>query len=160
MLKKLIFVLFLIIFLSSFAYAADADLNNSELKINVELNDLIVKSNEELIVDIELLNNSQEDIVLNFSSGQSYDIYIKNWQKEVIYRWSADKIFTQAFKEITIEAGKRQSFQEKIAVHQFRAGVYFLEVEIKSLEKEIPSSERIFFLSPAQEIRSLLKIFE
>jgi hypothetical protein len=160
MLKKLMLVLFLIIFISSFAYAGDADVDQSELKLNVELSDLIVKSNEELIVDIELLNNSQEDLVLNFSSGQSYEIYIKNWQKEVIYTWSADKMFTQAFKEITIEAGEGQSFQEKIAAHQFRAGVYFLEVEIKSLEKEIANRERIFFVVPTQEIRSLLKIFE
>lgn len=160
MLKKFVLVLLLIIFLSSFAHAGDAGVDNSELKLNLELSDLIVKTNEELIVDLELLNKSQEDIVLNFSSAQSYEIYIKNWQKEVIYTWSADKMFTQAFKEITIEAGERQSFQEKIAAHQFSAGVYFLEAEIKSSEKEIPSRERIFFVVPNQEIRSLLKIFE
>lgn len=160
MLKNLLIILFILIFIGSSVYAADADPENSDLKLEVELSDLIVKSDEELGVDIELSNSSGEDAVLNFSSGQTYEIYIKNWQKEVIYTWSADKMFTQALQEMTIEAGKSKSFQENIDVHQFRAGLYFLEVEIKAQEKEIPSRERIFFVSPAQEIRNLLKIFE
>lgn len=160
MLKKLLIIFFILIFLSCPVYAADTEADNSELKLEVELSDLIVKSNEELGVDIELINRGGDDVVLNFSSGQIYEIYIKNWQREVIYTWSADKMFTQAFKKITIEAEKIKGFQEKIAAHHFRAGVYFLEVEIKALEKEIPSRERIFFVSPAQEIRNLLKIFE
>lgn len=160
MLKKLLIIFLILIFLSCPVYAAETDSDNPELKLEVELSDLIVKSNEELRVNIGLINSSGEDAVLNFSSGQTYEIYIKNWQKEVIYTWSANKMFTQAFKEITIEAGESQSFQETIDAHQFRAGLYFLEVEIKALEKDIPSRERIFFVSPAQEIRNLLKIFE
>lgn len=49
-------------------------------------------------------NNSDNAVILNFSSGLQYDFYIKSSSNVEVWRWSDGKVFTQAQTEITVPA--------------------------------------------------------
>lgn len=148
--KKLIVILliFFLLFGLNYASAEGEDAPEKKLELEVNLNELIYQTNEELKLLINLKNNSQEKIQLNFSSAQIYEIVVKSWQNEIIYRWSEDKVFAQVLKEVSIAPGEQKTYEDNIDLSIFKVGVYFLEVEIKSLDKELKSLEKIFFITP------------
>lgn len=63
-------------------------------------------------MNFELLNNTEEDIRITYSSGQKYDILIYNASEELVYNWSNDKGFTMALVDVMIEKGSTISFDE------------------------------------------------
>lgn len=148
--KKLIVILsiFILLFGLNYVSAENEDASEPKLQLEVNLNELIYQANEELKLLINLNNNSQERIQLNFSSAQIYEIVVKDWQNEVLYRWSEDKVFAQVLKDISLAPEEKKTYEDNIDLSQFTAGVYFLEVEIKSLDKEFKPVEKIFFITP------------
>lgn len=54
---------------------------------------------------MELRNTSEADIRLTFSSGQRAEVVLRRDGAEV-YRWSAEKAFTQAIEEVVVPAGE------------------------------------------------------
>jgi hypothetical protein len=56
---------------------------------------------------LTLRNTTDKPITLQFSSGQRYDLELKNENGDVMYRWSDDKVFTMALGEEAIGPGER-----------------------------------------------------
>lgn len=54
-------------------------------------------------------NVSEQPVELNFSSGQSFDVVVESGGTE-IWRWSDDRLFTQAIRQVAIAAGETLSF--------------------------------------------------
>ncbi len=52
-------------------------------------------------------NSTSAPLVLNFPSGQRFDLVIRNIQREEVYRWSANKLFVQALGTIELSPGRR-----------------------------------------------------
>ena len=69
--KKLIVILiiFILLFGLNYVSAESEDASEPKLQLEVNLNELIYQTNEELKLLINLNNNSQERIKLNFSSN-------------------------------------------------------------------------------------------
>ncbi|MCD8511000.1 MAG: BsuPI-related putative proteinase inhibitor [Bacillus sp. (in: Bacteria)] len=64
-------------------------------------NDLLyeVEANVEdgaVTVVMKLTNNSNDDRQIEFSSGQQFDVFIKDPSGETVYHYAEDKMFTQA----------------------------------------------------------------
>ncbi|HUS07785.1 MAG TPA: BsuPI-related putative proteinase inhibitor, partial [Bryobacteraceae bacterium] len=59
------------------------------------------------VVRLSLRNTSGQPLPLEFPSGQSYDVVVKNAQGEPVYRWSEDKMFAQVFRTEVLENGER-----------------------------------------------------
>lgn len=55
---------------------------------------------------LTLRNMGEEAIRLTFSSGQEYDLLIRNERGEAVYRWSADRSFIQIVQEKTLRKGE------------------------------------------------------
>ncbi len=56
---------------------------------------------------LSLRNTSDKPVRLAFSSGQRYDLELKNERGEVVYRWSEGRAFTMELGEEIIEPGER-----------------------------------------------------
>lgn len=54
---------------------------------------------------MELRNTSEADMRLTFSSGQRAEVVLRRDGAEV-YRWSAEKAFTQAIEEVVVSSGE------------------------------------------------------
>lgn len=52
-------------------------------------------------------NSSPTPLLLRFASGQMFDLVIRNDLGEEVYRWSADKFFTQAATTLELSPGRR-----------------------------------------------------
>ena len=59
---------------------------------------------------LTLRNTTSEPLVLHFSSGQIYDLAIRNERSDTLLRWSEDKGFTQALQDITVAPGTEKNF--------------------------------------------------
>lgn len=60
---------------------------------------------------IELKNEGTSTASLEFSTGQAFDIAVSNSGGDVVWTWSYDKAFTQAFWELDLKPGESYSMQ-------------------------------------------------
>jgi hypothetical protein len=67
-----------------------------------------------------------EPITLIFPSGQSTDLRIHNQEGQVVYSWSADKLFPQIYREEQIGPGER-SWPMEVPLGQLQPGKYLAE---------------------------------
>lgn len=58
-----------------------------------------------------VVNTGSEPERITFSTGQSYDIIVRRGE-DVFWRWSTDRFFTQAIREVTLAAGDSLTFSE------------------------------------------------
>ena len=60
-----------------------------------------------LTARLTLRNTTDKAVTLQFSSGQRYDLELRNEDGGVVYRWSDDKAFTMALGQEVIGSGER-----------------------------------------------------
>ncbi len=60
---------------------------------------------------LQVTNASQQAVTLRFSSGQSYDFSVGDGGA-VVWRWSEDRMFTQALRAETLAPGQTRSWSE------------------------------------------------
>lgn len=76
-----------------------------------------------------VLNNSTDrDLVLQFTSGQTYNFTIRNDRNEVVYVWSADKLFPAVLRQLSIKG--EEVWQEVLPVRGFNPGIYSVEASL------------------------------
>ncbi|MFG6120401.1 BsuPI-related putative proteinase inhibitor [Thalassobacillus sp. B23F22_16] len=85
--------------------------------IKKAVNDLALHSeikpeNNKVHFQFSLENQGDEAYELGFTSGQKYEIVVKNDADEEVYRFSEGQMFTQALETKTLEPGDSLSFEE------------------------------------------------
>ncbi|MCX8129194.1 MAG: S-layer homology domain-containing protein [Clostridia bacterium] len=68
------------------------------------------KGEDSLKLKLMIVNNSETPVTIKHSSGQKFDFALLDSNKEVLYRWSSDKLFIMALTETVIEPGKSIEF--------------------------------------------------
>ncbi|GGC74387.1 hypothetical protein GCM10007216_01240 [Thalassobacillus devorans] len=86
--------------------------------IKKAVNDLAMHSeikaeNDRVTFQFSLENQGDEAYELGFTSGQKYEIVVKNDSDEEVYRFSEGQMFTQALETKTLEPGDSMSFEEE-----------------------------------------------
>ncbi len=121
----------------------------NELQFNVDVN----TNKDSAAFNMELTNTSSEDLTLGFSSGQQYEIVIKdkNTDQE-LYRYSEDKMFTEAleYKELqsneTIQWTSDWTLEGDIQGTDFIATVSLMPMSVNDISIESnPFIEEIEF---------------
>ena len=82
-----------------------------------------------------ITNTSNQPIVLEFNSGQRYDFAVHSGGRE-LWRWSADRMFTQALGTETIAPGETLRYSERWPVSG-TAGQLTAIAELKSTNHPI-----------------------
>jgi hypothetical protein len=72
-----------------------------------------------------LQNRTSQDLTLDFSSGQLYDLQIRDSRGEVIYTWSATRLFPQATQRRVIRG--EEVWHESLPIETLRPGNYSVE---------------------------------
>lgn len=100
---------------------------NKLVNLMAEQNQLVVVSPDAVLTSdsvemkINITNSSDKDVILNHSSGQKFDFELLDADKNVVYRWSADRMFTMALTSTTIEPGKTLVFSDTLSGEAFAA---------------------------------------
>jgi len=106
------------------------DKQDNKMAFKISTNKKTYSNSDIIELRIKIVNNKNQDITLEFNSGQKYDIYIKNKNGKVIYSWAKNQIFIQTFVSETIEANSKLVYKENIDISDLTKGTYFFEVEI------------------------------
>lgn len=114
--------------------------NNSNEKPEVNLEDIKVNadsyiSGDHAVFTIKLVNDSDQEIEVTFSSGQKYEIVVTDKEGEEVYRYSANKRFTQALETLTIPAKNQLSWKDQWGLQvdgsRVPAGEYDVKIAVK-----------------------------
>ena len=89
-----------------------------------------VQENEDLKVELQLTNNTDDTQTLEFSSSQAYELVMTDEADEEVYRFSEGMMFTMAIMEEEIEKGDSRTYEESIPLTHIEEGNYTLQAEI------------------------------
>lgn len=64
---------------------------------------------EVITVELALDNAGPTDLRLSFPSGQQFDLVLRQSDSAELWRWSSDKLFTQAVTHLQLAAGERHT---------------------------------------------------
>lgn len=95
-----------------------------DLKIDTETTE------NQTVFYITLTSDSNEMKKLEFPSSQKYEIIVKDYNKEEVFRYSKGKMFTQAIETALIKSGERMQWEEIWEHSNLPAGKYTVEVTI------------------------------
>jgi hypothetical protein len=97
--------------------------SNDPVQLELSLN--ISQEEKQVMFDLSLKNEGEKPVELLFTSGQQFEISVVNESGERVYRYSDDKMFTQALQKMTIEAGKTVKWHDQWAYsNDLLAGKY------------------------------------
>jgi len=68
------------------------------------------KKGEVLSFSLEILNTQEKILKLFFSTSKIYDFAVYDEGGKEVYRWSGNKLFTQATTRITLKPGETKVF--------------------------------------------------
>jgi hypothetical protein len=74
---------------------------------------LNVSVGDEVRLSIHVTNSTDRPIELRFSSGQTHDFVILDASGAEVWRWSAERMFTQALQTRSLAAGESISYEER-----------------------------------------------
>lgn len=109
------------------------------MKITTDLDSLhVVASGTKPTINVRMTitNDSNRDIVLRFSSGQQFDITLRNADGDEIRRWSDGMMFMQMLNETVMSPNGSETFAGDLLLldrqeQPLPIGSYFLEFELK-----------------------------
>lgn len=81
---------------------------------NVDVMVTAVPEADRITMNLVITNNTLSPVVLDYTSGQRYDFALLDSGKNVLYRWSADKLFIQALSSTTIEPGESLGYFDEL----------------------------------------------
>jgi hypothetical protein len=96
-----------------------------EVNFTVALDKTSYESGETAVVRLALRNTTPAPVTLQFTSGQRYEIQIRDAAGKVAYTWSATRTFIQAVGSEAISGGER-NYAEPVSL-TLPAGRYTLE---------------------------------
>jgi hypothetical protein len=91
---------------------------------------------------LTVTNAGSAPVTMQFSSGQKYDFEVRR-AGQVVWRWAADRMFTQALTNLTLAPGERKVFTEtwKQQDNQGQvvpAGTYEVTATLTTMERPQP----------------------
>ncbi|WP_062047985.1 BsuPI-related putative proteinase inhibitor [Bacillus sp. JCM 19034] len=89
-----------------------------------------VQKDNELHVTMTVSNHLEKASEIEFSSGQQYELIIRDESDEVLYRYSEGKMFTMAIMIEQLSPGESLTFSEAIPLDGIDSGQYELEAKL------------------------------
>src|SRR5439155_14861240 len=98
-------------------------------------------------LSLTVTNPGNAPVTLQFSSGQKYDFEVRR-AGQVVWRWAADRMFTQALTSLTLAPGERKVFTETWKQvdnngHAVPAGSYEATAMLTTMDKPQPRPETV-----------------
>lgn len=124
-----------------YIYDYREEVTKEELKLEINTSASNVRRGEPLGVTIMLVNNTGEELDLEFRTGQKYDLILERHGREV-WRLSEGRGYTQAIQRETLSDRDYLIFTE-IIKPDVRRGRYNLIAEITTADPEIERVETI-----------------
>ncbi|MEN9075978.1 MULTISPECIES: BsuPI-related putative proteinase inhibitor [Bacillus] len=83
-------------------------MENQEVVLSVDA----IQEPEQIKFNMSLKNQSERAVEFQFSTGQKFELVVYDSGHKERYRYSKDKMFTQAFQNLTLEPGETYDFSD------------------------------------------------
>ncbi|AUZ28651.1 proteinase inhibitor [Bacillus subtilis] len=83
-------------------------MENQEVVLSVDA----IQEPEQIKFNMSLKNQSERAVEFQFSTGQKFELVVYDSEHKERYRYSKDKMFTQAFQNLTLESGETYDFSD------------------------------------------------
>ncbi|AKE52476.1 BsuPI-related putative proteinase inhibitor [Kangiella geojedonensis] len=123
--------------------------NGIELSAQFPAETVMLNQQKNVETSITLINHSDQTLTLDFTSGQTFEIYLYDDQGELVSLWSSDMMFTQALHSMDIKPGAAERFGGELELKDLDGqpldiGSYKIKIEIKgNLSPEASSFSHI-----------------
>ena len=108
-----------------------------EHAFRLSLDRLTYARNTEFEARLTLENSTAQPLILLFSSGQSFDLRIKNDRGEQVYTWSATRVFPAVMREEAVVGEKNWTTSDRLALEP---GTYTMEAVLTTLDRSLYSA--------------------
>ena len=88
---------------------------------------------------LELQNNSDQPLVLDFSSGQRYDFAILRTPADTVWYWSEERMFMQMLGQETVQPNQVLVYREQVSP-QLPAGMFTIVGRIIAQDQTLMAS--------------------
>jgi len=85
---------------------------------------------------LELQNNSDQPLVLDFSSGQRYDFAILRTPADTVWSWSEERMFMQMLGQETVQPNQVLVYREQVSP-QLPAGTFTIAGRIVAQDQTL-----------------------
>ena len=97
-----------------------------------------------VLLTLSVTNRGRAPVTLQFATSQKYD-FVARRSDQTIWRWAADRMFTQVLTSLTLAPGERKAFtvpwnQSDAAGHQVPAGEYQVAGTLTTMTRPQPQS--------------------
>lgn len=138
--KKQLWLLFIILFISVIAFGA----NESKIFITLTTDKQVYQPKDPIAMALTVCNSGSQSYQAIFSSGKKYDFFLNDANGKEVWKWSGDKLFSQAFSKMALEPGKPKTYvivfdQVLPSGEKLKAGKYKLVGVLTKTEKEFKS---------------------
>ena len=112
--------------------------NHQGIELSAQFPAETIMLNEQGSVEaaVTLINHSDAPMTLDFTSGQTFEIYLYNEKDTLVSLWSTGKMFTQALHSLEIQPGEVQRFGGELELvdldgEPLDIGSYRMKIEVK-----------------------------
>lgn len=120
------------------------------------------QTNENVTFTITFANDAEEPVDFTFSSGQKFEIVVRDASGQEVYRFSEGKMFTMALETLKLEAGESVTFQDvweykkdgvnlESGEYKVTASVIPTEINGEKLEKDAFTAQGSFVVESSSE---------
>ena len=107
-----------------------------ELSAQFPAETVMLNNQNTIEASITLINHSDETITLDFTSGQTFEIYLYDDNEQLVSLWSSDMMFTQALHSMEFKPGEAERFGGALDLKDLNGqpldiGTYKIKIEIK-----------------------------
>ncbi len=108
-----------------------------EHSFRLSLDKLAYEREFEFNARMTLENSTARPLQLQFSSGQSFDLYLSDARGNRVYTWSATRLFIAVMREETVEGEKNWSATDRL---QLEPGQYTMEAVVTTVGRKTYSA--------------------
>ena len=83
-----------------------------------------------LVFKLIITNNTGKSVTINHSSGQKFDFKLLDSDRNTLYTWSEDKMFTMALTSTVLEPGQTAEFSDTVPAQAFMDKAAYLKAYI------------------------------
>ena len=102
----------------------------AEHSFRLSLDRLVYEREFEFNARMTLENSTDQPLNLRFSSGQTFDVYIKDARGNRVYTWSATRLFIAVMREETVEGEKNWTATDRL---RLEPGGYTMEAVLTTV---------------------------
>ncbi|MGE5582997.1 MAG: BsuPI-related putative proteinase inhibitor [Bacillota bacterium] len=102
-------IILLVLLLPVFTFQITNGANFGRLFVGLTCDKSIYNSNDTIGMALTVLNLNNKSLKVTFNSAKTYDFYLYKGE-QALWKWSADKMFTMAISNLTLEPKKPQTY--------------------------------------------------